>query len=109
MRRCGRRDSRGLSRRQHAPARFDGTVDGMRSTIDKAGRLVVPRSLRDELGLPEGGAVDVTFREGHVEIEPVPEDVRLVERDGFLAAETSGETELLTTQQVRDSLERGRR
>ena len=81
----------------------------MRATIDKVGRLVVPRALRDELGLPEGGDVDVTFRDGHVEIEPAPEDVRLVERDGFLAAEVAGETEPLTTGQVRDFLDGGRR
>lgn len=81
----------------------------MRATIDKAGRLVVPRALRKDLGLPDGGEVDVSFHDGHVEIEPVPEAVQLVERDGFLSAEVSGDPEPLTTEDVRDVLDRGRR
>lgn len=31
-----------------------GILDGMRTTIDAAGRLVVPKVLRDELGLDPG-------------------------------------------------------
>lgn len=93
----------------------------MRSTIDKAGRLVIPRQLREELGLPAGGAVDVRFVDGRIEIEPVRTSVRLVERDGYLAAEpaepadpadpqdASGPAAPLTDEDVRALLERGRR
>lgn len=81
----------------------------MHSTIDKAGRLVIPRSLREEIGLPAGGDVEVSVRDGHVEVEPAPVDVDLVERDGFLAAEAAGEVEPLTDDEVRRQLERGRR
>ncbi|MGI8652333.1 MAG: AbrB/MazE/SpoVT family DNA-binding domain-containing protein, partial [Geodermatophilaceae bacterium] len=31
----------------------------MRTTIDRLGRLVIPKSIRDELGLAGGGEVDI--------------------------------------------------
>lgn len=43
---------------------------GMRTTIDKAGRLVVPKPLRDAVGLTSG-EVEVTQDGGGVRIEPV--------------------------------------
>lgn len=42
----------------------------MRTTIDKAGRLVVPKPLRDAVGLTSG-EVEVTQDGGGVRIEPV--------------------------------------
>ena len=43
----------------------------MRTTIDKAGRLVIPRSLRDRIGLVGGGEVDLELDGAAVRIEPV--------------------------------------
>lgn len=43
----------------------------MRSTIDKAGRLVIPRSLRDRIGLPQGGEVELELDGAAVRIEPI--------------------------------------
>lgn len=43
----------------------------MRTTIDKAGRLVIPRSIRDRIGLAEGGDVDVELDGAAVRIQPV--------------------------------------
>jgi AbrB family looped-hinge helix DNA binding protein len=42
----------------------------MRTTIDKAGRLVVPKQLRDRLGL-HPGAVDVVIDGASLRVEPV--------------------------------------
>ncbi len=43
----------------------------MRTTIDKAGRLVIPRVLRDRIGLPTGGEVELELDGAAVRIEPV--------------------------------------
>jgi AbrB family looped-hinge helix DNA binding protein len=48
-----------------------GSVNGMRTTIDKAGRLVIPRVLRDRIGLAGGGEVDLELDGAAVRIEPV--------------------------------------
>lgn len=43
----------------------------MRTTIDKAGRLVIPRALRDRIGLGGGGEVEVELDGSAVRIEPL--------------------------------------
>jgi AbrB family looped-hinge helix DNA binding protein len=43
----------------------------MRTTIDKAGRLVIPRALRDRIGLVGGGEVELVLDGSAVRIEPV--------------------------------------
>ena len=45
----------------------------MRTTIDKAGRLVVPKALRDRLGLSPG-EVEVTADGNALRVEAVPGD-----------------------------------
>lgn len=62
--------------------------DGMKATIDAAGRLVIPKPIRDRLGL----------RPGEVEVEADGADLRvraradgsLEERDGWLVVPASG-------------------
>ncbi len=43
----------------------------MRTTIDKAGRVVIPRSIRERIGLAGGGEVDLELDGAGVRIEPV--------------------------------------
>ena len=82
----------------------------MRTTIDSAGRVVIPSPLRKELGLRGGEELDVALRDGTLTIEPVSKPMQLVEREGFLAAEVAGvEGPPLTAEEVRDLLERLRR
>jgi AbrB family looped-hinge helix DNA binding protein len=56
----------------------------MKATLDKSGRLVIPKSLRDRLGLVPG-EVDVFAEGAGLRIELVSTDY-LVERDGHLVA-----------------------
>lgn len=72
----------------HAPSgasttiyRFAWYSYAMRITIDSAGRLVIPKALRDAVGIVAGGTVEATLRDGRIELEVPPAEVR-VERRG---------------------------
>lgn len=60
----------------------------MRSSIDKVGRVVIPRSLRERVGL-RAGEVEVTVDGAGVRIEPVAGE-GLVEAEGRLVIPASG-------------------
>ena len=55
---------------------------GMRATIDGAGRLVIPKALRDSVGLVPG-EVEVTPDGAGLHIEPLAND-DLEDEDGLL-------------------------
>lgn len=61
----------------------------MRTTIDKAGRLVIPRSMRNRIGLGGGGEVELELDGAGVRIEPVP-GTGLREDGGFLVIPAAG-------------------
>lgn len=81
----------------------------MRSTIDAAGRVVIPKPIRDSLGLTGGRAIEIREREGVIEIEPAATPMRLEERDGHVVAVPDRELPPLTDELVRATLERVRR
>lgn len=57
----------------------------MHVTLDKYGRIVVPKPVRDRLGISEGTDLVVEIEEGRLVLRPVPESV-LEERDGLLVS-----------------------
>jgi AbrB family looped-hinge helix DNA binding protein len=81
----------------------------MRTTIDVAGRVVVPKALRDELGLRGGEELEVSVRDGRLELEPPPLPMHLERRGGLLVAVPDAAVVPLTTTLVRETLERTRR
>lgn len=81
----------------------------MRSAIDAAGRVVIPKELRDRLGLSRGRPVEIRERDGRIEIEPAVTPMRLVRRSGGCVAVPEEELPPLTDEIVRDTLERVRR
>lgn len=81
----------------------------MRSTIDAAGRLVIPKRIRDRLGLHGAEQVEITERDGRIEIEPAPTDVELVREGSILVARPERPMPVLTDEMVRETVERVRR
>jgi AbrB family looped-hinge helix DNA binding protein len=65
---------------------IDGILCTMRTTIDKAGRVVVPKALRRATGLEAGSEVEIRANDGRIEMEPAPLEVRLERRRGMLVA-----------------------
>jgi len=79
----------------------------MKTTIDAAGRLVIPKPLRDELGFSAGAELDIRTVEGHLEVA-IPSRVRIDE--GPHGVRFSAQTgERLTTEDLRGLMEPGRR
>ena len=58
----------------------------MITTIDAAGRLVIPGPIRREAALEPGTPLEVRWRDGIIEIEPQPLPVRLETRGRLLVA-----------------------
>lgn len=81
----------------------------MRTTIDRAGRLVIPRSIRERLGIRARQDVEIHERDGVIEIVPVATPMHLVDRGDGPVAEPEDPLPSLTGQVVRDTLERTRR
>ena len=75
------------------------------ATMDSSGRIVIPSDLRRKAGLKPGVPLQVTFRDGHVEIEPLPRRVHLVRKESLTVAEPEEESEQLTNEQVCRTLE----
>jgi AbrB family looped-hinge helix DNA binding protein len=53
-------------------------------TIDMAGRLVIPKPVRERLGLTPGARLRLEERNGRLELEPVHVEPDLVRKEGFL-------------------------
>lgn len=71
--------------------------------------MVVPKDVRERLGLRPGSRIVLTEVEGHLEISPATTHVRIEDRDGVLVAIADNELPVLTAEQVRDALEAARR
>lgn len=81
----------------------------MKTTIDKAGRVVIPKELRDRLGFVGGEEVEVSERDGVIEIEPASAHIRLEQTPHGPVAVADREMPPLTDEIVRATLERVRR
>jgi AbrB family looped-hinge helix DNA binding protein len=81
----------------------------MRTAIDQAGRLVIPKSLRDSLGITPGQPLEISVRAGRIEIEAAPTPMTLVREGKGVVAVPDVELPPLTAEMVRDTLEQVRR
>ena len=80
-------------------------LHAMRTTIDTAGRLVIPRSLRDRIGLARGGEVELELDGAAIRIEPVGGS-SFRDEDGLLVIPAAGTS--LTGAAVRELIDADR-
>ena len=81
----------------------------MKTTIDRAGRLVVPKKIREAAGIRPGSELTIRVADGRIEIEPAPLDVRLVKRGSLTVAVPRKRVPPLTPESVGQTLDRLRR
>jgi AbrB family looped-hinge helix DNA binding protein len=84
----------------------------MKTTIDAAGRLVIPKEIRRQAGLQPGMRLEVRWHDGRIEVEPAAVPVKLVRKGRLLVAvpETAvGDLTAETVEETRQALagERG--
>jgi len=58
----------------------------MKASIDSVGRIVVPKPLRDALGLTAGSTVDISRYGAGLQLLPLGRTARLVDESGVLVA-----------------------
>ena len=81
----------------------------MKTTIDSAGRIVVPKSLRQALNLTPGQILEVRAGDGRLEIEISATPMTLQKRGKDVVAVPESALPTLTADVVRDTLEHIRR
>jgi AbrB family looped-hinge helix DNA binding protein len=81
----------------------------MIATIDSAGRIVVPKRLREELGFAPGQQLELSAVDGRLEIEHPTTPMRLERQAGRLVAVADRPMPELTPELVRETLEQTRR
>lgn len=81
----------------------------MSTTIDPAGRLVIPKAVRDAMGLTPGTPIDVTFVDGRIEIEFTPMEADVVMEGRLPVIVPRHSLPALTDEMVRAAVEATRR
>ncbi len=81
----------------------------MNTAIDGAGRVVVPKAIRDKLGLRGGTRLEITERDGVIELHPLALEVDLVDTPEGPVAVSRSEVPKLDDATIRETLERVRR
>ena len=80
----------------------------MKTTIDRAGRVVIPKSVRESAGLEPGIEVVVEFQDGKIQIEPATKPVKMVRKGGSFVLRAPRGTPMLTVEQVNEIVDRVR-
>ena len=81
----------------------------MRIAIDAAGRLVVPKPLREELGIGGPAELEAASRDGVIELTVADIDARVEERGGTPVIVPDAPVAPLTADEVRAAIDRTRR
>ncbi len=81
----------------------------MRVTIDGVGRIVIPKGMRDALGISGPTELELTERDGALELSVPYIKAHLEVRDGLSVIVPDEPVPPLTAEMVRDVLERVRK
>ena len=79
-------------------------IRAMNSTIDKAGRIVVPKAIRAAARLEPGTEISFRLVSGRVEMEPAPLTVSLERRGHLVVAVPNRNLPALVESEVEDTI-----
>ncbi len=72
----------------------------MKTTIDRAGRVVIPKPLREAAGIQPGAELNLECRDGRIEIEPLRHEVKMLRKGKRWVLAAPPGTPPLTNEQV---------
>ena len=72
----------------------------MSVTIDKVGRLVIPKEIREKAGITPGMPLSITVEDGVIKVEPEYVPVRLEKRGHLTVLVTDADLPPLTNEDV---------
>ena len=72
----------------------------MKTSIDRAGRLVIPKEIRRKSGIEPGMPLEVRWEKGAIAITPAPLTVELERKGRLLVAVPTKDTPRLSTDRV---------
>lgn len=81
----------------------------MRVAIDGSGRMVIPKPMRDGLGVVGPAELELEEGDGQLVLRALPSEVALLELDGLLVAQRRPDVAKLDWEVVRELVERQRR
>ena len=77
--------------------------------MDAAGRLVIPKEIRVKANITPDTPLNVEWKDGRIEIEPLPTPVRFARKRGLVVAEPQSEVPVLRAEIVEETRKRIRR
>ena len=80
----------------------------MKTTIDRAGRVVIPKAIRERAGLQPGMELEITVDNGCVALQPPPPQGRTVYEDGLPYWEPPPGTRPFTTEELNEWIRQDR-
>ena len=73
--------------------------------MDSAGRIVLPKAIRDRARLKPGAALEVRVVDGRIELEPAYAKVRIEKKGDFWVARHLADVPVLTQEQVNATID----
>jgi AbrB family looped-hinge helix DNA binding protein len=56
----------------------------MIATLDKFGRVLIPKKIREHLGISKNSSINITGEGNRIIIEPVIKNKPIIKKDGFM-------------------------
>jgi AbrB family looped-hinge helix DNA binding protein len=81
-------------------------IHTMKTAMDSAGRLVIPKAIRIQAKITPQTPLDVRWKDGRIEIEPIALPVRLKRKGRLLVAQPERQLPQLSGESVEDTRRR---